>query len=384
MKIAIGMITRELNSAAPLVRFIENSEKYGHTLDVLITTYSLGLSSQAVAEISEKVSVYSPIDLYDPQPRIERLKHLGVSEASAEVLTICPDTGGKGLVPYGINRNAIIMEALLRGVDILIFVDSDVCPSVLSMKNGRPVLEEIDFIGRHLKALNTGSQITTSEYSGYHILPPAEFEGMDDLLLGLRKGDMRTFWRSSMDHQCFITQPQSKSPCLCTKVLGGNMGFLLSAFSVLPPFFAPFYTDGEEFFLARGEDTGLSPSIEQTNTVCTDIQMYIYHDTYDGFATVPDLRNDSAVQQRFYYACTGWIGRNPFLSALLDEDEQEIKEYQRAHLAVGSAALAEYTSNPVFDTLIEKFDISWSNIERYKNEYDRLLEAWSEFKRVIF
>ena len=382
MRIALGMITRALNSAAPLLRFIESAEKYGHTLDAVIATHSLGLCPRAAAEISEKAPFYA-IDLQDPLPRIRQLKRLGVSESSAAALVNCPDTKGCGLVPYGINRNAVIIEALLKEVDIIVFADTDVYPYVITMKDGQPFLEEIDFFGCHLKYLSAGSQITTSEYSGFNILPPAEFEGMDNLLLGLRKGEMRDFWKGSMDHHCLITQPQSVSPCSCTKVLGGNAGFWLSAFSALPPFFSSFYTDGEEFFLARGEDTGLSPSIIPSNTVCTDIKTYIYHDTYDGFINAPDLKNDVVTQKRFYYACTGWIGRNPFISALLREDERETRDFQRAHLSVGSTSLADYTSNPIFNTLVEKFDISWDSIERYKGEYERVQEAWSEFKLYL-
>jgi hypothetical protein len=377
------MITRTLDSCIPILRFIENAGKYGHTLDIVIATHSLGVSPQVTAGISKRVS-FCTIDLYEPQSRIDQLKRLGVSEYSATALIGCPDTGGSGLVPYGTNRNAVIIEALLRGVDILIFADTDVYPSVISIKDGQPVFEEIDFFGCHLKHLNAGSQITTSEYSGYNILPPAEFEGMYDLLLGLRKDDMRAFWESSMDHQCFIAQPQLKVPVPCAKVLGGNMGFWLSAFSVLPPFFAPYYTDGEDFYLARGEDTGLSPSIAKTNTVCTDIKTYVCHDTYDGFDRIPDLKNNAATQKRFYHACTGWIGRNPFLSALLGEDIREIRDFQRAHLTIGSRSLANYTSNPIFGTLTEKFDISWDNIERYSNEYERVLEAWSEFCQIVY
>ncbi len=32
----------------------------------------------------------------------------------------------------------------------------------------------------------------------------------------------------------------------------------------------------------------------------------------EDYPKVPDLRNDSRVRDRLYYACTGWIGRNVF------------------------------------------------------------------------
>jgi hypothetical protein len=66
------------------------------------------------------------------------------------------------------------MAAALTGTDTLIFVDSDVKPEVLRRdSDGSIRLQAVDFTGRHLQALSQGADISTSEYSGYRILPPA-------------------------------------------------------------------------------------------------------------------------------------------------------------------------------------------------------------------
>lgn len=40
MKIAIGMVVRNLLSASPLTEFLDNAEKYGHPIDRVIVAYS--------------------------------------------------------------------------------------------------------------------------------------------------------------------------------------------------------------------------------------------------------------------------------------------------------------------------------------------------------
>lgn len=383
MKISIGMITNKLQSSNPILKFLENAKKFGHTIDRVIMTCSTGADERTVRAIREKVSL-SIIDLNRPQYLEEQLRQRGISSQAAQTLLTVSAHGPNGRVPYGFNRNQVLMEAILKNIDILIFVDSDVIPSVLTLSNGELVLEEIDFVGEHLASLMGGAQITTSEYSGYNILPPARFDGMEDLLIGLQKDDLRSYWEQSDTHHCIMTQAQAGPLEPCTKVLGGNAGFRLEVFSVMPPFYSPYYTADDGYYLARGEDTVLSLALKPNGITCTNIQTMIFHDTYKNYPKRPDLIHDASTQERFYYACTGWIGRNPFYNYLLGGDPQEVRELQRRHLASGASALAEYTSNPRFLTLPDKLEISWNNLERYIREYNRLMDAWSEFAAKVF
>lgn len=378
MKISIGLITKRLDSSTTLLSFLENAEKYGHKLDSVIVACSRGVDERFARAISQRASL-SVIDLNRPQYLMEQLRRRGVSRCAAQTLAKLPFNEESGLAPYGFNRNQVLMEAICKNIDILIFVDSDVVPSVLLEADGELILEEIDFFCRHLTYLNSGSQVTTSEYSGYNILPPAVFDGMEDLLLGLQKDDMIPYWSESDIHHCLITQTRAGRPEPGVKILGGNAGFRLEAFSVLPPFYSSYYIAEDGFYLARGEDTVLSLALKPKGIACTNIQTRIFHNTYNNYPHRPDLQSDAATQERFFYACAGWIGRNPFYSHILGHDPQEAKELQRRRLAIGARALKDYTSNPLFLTLQDKLEISWDNLDRYIDEYERLLEAWSEF-----
>ena len=378
MKIALGMIAKRIDSDAKLLQFIENAEKYGHRLDCVITAYSHGLDRAAADKLSQKLPLFTA-DIFDPRFCAEEFRRRGIPAAAAKTLLECPVPFDKGVVPYGFGRTIVLMEAMLRGVDLLFFVDSDVLSVVLKPAAGGPVTEEVDFFGAHLEHLREGSLVTTGEYSGYNILPPASFGGMDELLIGLQKDDLLAYWRTSDTHRCLVTQPYERTPEPCAKILGGNTGIKLSAFSVLPPFFSSYYRVGDEVFLCRGEDTILSAEIAKNNITCTDIKLMPLHDTYKNYPAEPDLKNDPAVQDRFYYACTGWVGRNPFFNHIRGNDVNAVRKLQREKLEIGLSALADYTSNPKFLGVMNNFNISWDNLGRYVNEYERVTDAWATF-----
>jgi hypothetical protein len=123
----------------------------------------------------------------------------------------------------------------------------------------------------------------------------------------------------------------------------------------------------------------LGIGIVKNGTVCTDIGFNPLHDTYKGYPAEPDLQKDPAVQERFYYACTGWVGRNPFLNYMLGNDLQSTKELQRGSLERGLRALAGFTSNPRYNGVLRNFETSWDNLGRYISEYEQVMDAWREF-----
>ena len=378
MKIALGMIIRSLDTDEELMRFIDNADEYGHKIDCLIVAYTQYLNPRAADNISRRVPLFA-IDIRNPGFCNEQFRRRGMSPSSVSTLLECPVDSGRGLMPYGFKRTIVTIEAILRGIDILFFVDSDVSPAVLAMTPDGPSTISTDFFGTHLEYLKSGSQITTGEYSGYNILPPASFDGMEDLLDGLQKSDMLGYWQSSGTHRCLRLQAPERMPVPCTKILGGNTAIRLSVFSDLPPFFSSSYIAGDELFLCRGEDTVLGLGIAKNGTVCTDIELNPLHDTYQSYPDEPDLRSDPRTQERFYYACTGWVGRNPLYNYMCGKDVKETREYQHERLERGLRALSAYTSNPRFNSVLRNFNVSWDNLNRYVGEYKRVLEAWDEF-----
>ena len=382
MKIALGMIIRSLDSEMELMGFIDNAEKYGHKIDCVIVAYTHQHDPKVEYSIREKVPFYA-VDIKNPYYCREQMRRHGISDSAAKTLLECPVDVKGGLVPYGYNRNIVVMEAILRGMDTLFFVDSDIYPKVLKRTQEGLILEEVDFFGAHLEYLNSGSEVTTAEYSGYNILPPASFDGMDNLLAGVQKYEMLEYWQTSETHRSLVTQPDEIIVKPCKKILGGNMAIKLSAFAKLPPFFSSFYTHEGELFLCRGEDTTLGLEIGNSGVVCTDIGLNPLHDTYKDYPAEPNLRGDPAAQNRFYYACTGWVGRNPLLNHILGNDIVATREYQRECLENGLRALAGYTANPRFYGVLRNFDVSWDSLGRYINELERVSEAWENFKEGV-
>ena len=121
----------------------------------------------------------------------------------------------------------------------------------------------------------------------------------------------------------------------------------MSALTTLPPFFSPYYFYNRTPLLARGEDTLMGMAASQSHIRCLDIQTPIFHDTYGDYPKVPDLRNDSRVRDRLYYACTGWIGRNVFFRWKTGHTPSEFTQRNR-QLAAGAKALARYTNDRRF------------------------------------
>lgn len=378
MKTALGMIVRSLDSDVELMRFIDNAQAHGHSLDCLIVAYAKSVDPGVESRLNNRVRLIT-VDIKNPDYSMQQFRRLGISGAATKTLLECPSGMQRGMVPYGFNRNIVLIEAMLRGIDILFFTDSDVIPVALKMTPYGIAAKDIDFFGVHLGHLEAGAHVTTGEYSGYNILPPAVFDGMEDLLAGLQKSEMLEYWQSSETHRCIATQPHKLIPKPCTKVLGGNCGIKLSALYRLPPFFSSHYTAEGELFLCRGEDTVLGLGIAASNAECTDIGLNPLHDTYKDFPAEPNLRRDRGTQDRFFYACTGWVGRNPFINYLCGNDTKYVREFQREKLKSGIQALVRYTANPRFNDVLRNFDISWNSLKRYISEYERLLEAWDEF-----
>jgi len=383
MKVALGMITRSLESDTELMGFINNAEKFGHKLDCVIVAYTHTHDPKVEYNIRKKVPYY-PININNPHFSREQMSAKGIPDSVKKVLLECPIDTKAGLVPYGFNRMIVVTEAILRGMDTLFFVDSDVYAKILKRtSDGNIAEEEVDFFGAHLEHLNSGSEVTTGEYSGYNILPPASFDGMDALLAGVQKENMIEYWQTSLTHRCLVVQPDDIEAKPCKKILGGNMAIKLSTFAKLPPFFSSYYFLNDIVYLCRGEDTVLGMELAQGGIKCTDIGINPLHDTYKEYPKEPDLLKDPKVQDRFYYACTGWVGRNPFFNYILGSDLKQTREYQRENLERGLTALTKYTSNSEYLNVLGNFNTSWDNVDRYVSEFKQVSESWQIFMEGV-
>ena len=380
MRISIGVITKNFNSLEPIDDFLENALKHNHKIYSVIIIYSHDCDFQLIESLREKVKV-SLVKINDAPEIKQQLTKMGLPKENTEILINCPTLKKYGKVPYGLNRNYALIKALLSGSEALVFIDTDVYPRVLVKEDDEVKEKEIDFFGRHLEYLKKEEVIiTTSDYSGYYIIPPMSFTGMKELFIGLQKEDAYDFLRNSGEHNCLSLDNNKKRKIFETdKILGGNVAIKLSALKELPPFFSTVYNVNGDYILSRGEDTLLGIKLKKSDKKCIDIDTKIFHNTFGNYPEVPDIKKDESIKDRFYYTCLGWIGRNPFLNWLKGEDVEEMKNRQKKNIIIGSKATASYLNDERFLILPKALKISYHNLERVISEYKDTMTAWNDF-----
>jgi len=380
VKISIGVITKDFNSLEPIDEFLENASKHNHKIYSIIIVYSHSCDFQLIESLEKKVKVFL-VKINDAPEIKEQLIKMGLSTENIEILLNCPTLKKQGLVPYGMNRNYALIKALLSGSEALVFIDTDVYPRVLVKENNEVREKEIDFIGRHLEYLRKEEVIiTTSDYSGYYIIPPMSFTGMRELFIGLQKEGAYEFLRNFDEHNCLNLDNDKKRKVFATsKILGGNVAIKLSALKELPPFFSTVYNVNGENVLSRGEDTLLGIKLKKSGKKCIDIDTKIFHNTFGNYPEVPDIKKDKSIKDRFYYTCLGWIGRNPFLNWLKGKNVEEVKNRQKKNIIIGSKAVASHLKDERFLILPEALETSYRNLERVINEYKNTMMAWNDF-----
>jgi hypothetical protein len=383
-KVALGLITRRLNDPAPILRFLNNARQHGHVIDRFIVAYSHGFDESTVARLRREVPV-DVVRAHGDAGLKERLFTLGLSRGEIEGLLDVPSWSSHREVPYGAYRNAVLARALMTGMDYLLYFDTDIQPRVLAASvAGEPSWHEVDFVGQHLAHLTRPNvAATSSDYSGYYIIPPMNFDGLEDLLVGVGKDMALEYLANCDEHGCLNLGPQQPGlPALTDKVLGGNLGLSLDAPRRLAPFFSTTYATGQQCILGRGEDTLLGQAVLQSEGLALDIDLRVFHDTFDDFPHLPDVRRQE-VRDRFFRACLGWIGRNPFLTwfqaqaGLLDTSFDETIARQRESLVVGGASAAQCLDDPRFAHLLDALADSLAALPDMIARYQRLMGSWS-------
>jgi hypothetical protein len=382
-RIALGLITRDFNDPEPIFLFLKNADKYGHLIDRVIVAYSHSKDDSTLKAVSNRVKL-DLLNVSSPGLLREEMRRSGIAIDAIDALLALPDGGPDGEVPYGAYRNAVLFKALLEGIDYLLFFDSDVEPRVLTQLEGLDARwEEVDFVGTHMRSLvKEDVTATTSEYSGYYIIPPISFSGLGDLLTGLGKGMALEYMEDCKDHRCLNLGPISPGlPRPTDKPLGGNLGLNLTQPWRLAPFYSTIYSYSGLTVKGRGEDTLLGQTISASGGKIMDVDLRIFHHTYDHFPVTPDIRVKS-IRDRFYWACLGWIGRNPFLSwyldqhSLLETDWRSETTVQRIGLEIGGEKAATYLQDERFKHLGPAFEASFEALPQAIERYQLLMRGW--------
>lgn len=381
MKIIFGMIARQLMDPGPIVAFLSNAARHQRKIERVIVSVSGEINPAAVRAI-EAHAPLEVIDLKRPVARMAELVELGLTEAEASALFAHPVFERSGRMPYGPNRNGVILAAIKAGGDVLFFADSDVSPLLLSGTPHQHFFEEADVFGSHLAALTEPGLpmvgVTTSDYSGYYIIPPMSFEGLDIFLEGLQKEGALDFVRHSGKHHALTFDAgAARQPFSTDKILGGNVAMRLEIFRACLPFFSTAYNFEGTWWLTRGEDTLLGKSLAADGKwKVVDIDLRLFHDTFDNFPEVPDVLSDEGIRDRFYTTCLGWIGRNPILNALDGKDAAAISNRQIECLSRSVDAAAAYFGDDRFLKLPEAAKAALDQLPAALEAYDTLQRLW--------
>ncbi len=383
LKIAFGVITRNINSITPFINFLNNAQTYGHNISSIMLIYKDIINNETIRELNK----YCPVDaikLGKSAYLQKKLKGFNLSNEEIQSLICTPCIEKYNMVSYGTCRNYTLLTAILKGVDILIFFDTDVYPQILYEEGDAQFhYEEIDFVGSHLKILSNNSDVvaTTSDYTGYYIIPKMNFPHLDDLLFGLQK---ETSLQCITHGENLVLKHNHKKHIHQTqKILGGNLAIDLSKLHLLTPFFSTTLVHNGECFLGRGEDTLFGPLITKYGGKCIDIDLPIFHNCFGDFPLEPEIMKKKNLD-RFFYACTGWLIRNPFYNWLHSEFIQDFPivdiEKRYKSLEIGCKAAAKNFDDSRFYQLPDFFRKSYNQLAKTKEEFFSLINAWEKLR----
>ncbi|HKL12433.1 MAG TPA: hypothetical protein VJ907_02385 [Halanaerobiales bacterium] len=383
-KIAFGVITNNIDTFYPYCDFILNAQKNGHEITKMFICYSHRLNRRKLKAMQKHVDI-ELLKINNNEKLKKQLLDLGLTKYEVEKLIQSQDLKKYGLVPYGKRRNIVLLAALLSKpkIDYLMFFDTDVKPYVLADNEGNK--REIDFVGNHLKYLQKENVVvTTSDYTGYYIIPSMYFDGLKELLEGLQKEKAYEFVKSEGHNLITESKNNILKAKSTNKILGGNHAIDLNKYELLAPYYSTTYHYRQDLVLGRGEDTLLGQVIPDLGGKIIDIETKIFHNTFDSYPEVPNIHNTD-VRERFYCACLGWLGRNPFLNWYLknkgewapDKFDDDIEKL-RKKLVKGSYKFADNYNSPKFKDLPEAFSVAYSQLDHMVEDYEQLMDIWNK------
>lgn len=393
-KTSLAVITEQLGETGQILEFLANARRHGHSIDSLIVGHTLGVSPEAARVLGKETRLITVKVGGGDSVFQSALREAGVSDEDIEVAFVSKSLPKCGKTTYARYRNTVLAAGLLAGSEHLLFFDTDVHPCLLlpdedSMEVPAVRYQDIDFVGCHKEYLcKSDVFVTTSDYAGYYILPPMQFDGLKDLLVGIQKEGAYEFLCGSGEHHCLNFAHHKRQPFVTQKLLGGNLGIDLMVADKLPPFYSTFFMFDGHPVQGRGEDTLMGFEVASAGGVAMDIDLLIFHDTFGDFPTVPDTTKQST-RDRFYRGCLGWIARNPFFNwfrrkaGVEKRERAEVIEQQRRHLVPGAAAAARALDDERFLRLPDAFDLSVSMQDQMVADFELLSAAWARITQSL-
>lgn len=389
--IALGCITRFVESPDPYQEFVQNAREHGHPVGVLIVALTRAADLAVLGELTDLIDV-ELIEVGEDDDLLDDLVAAGAEPADVQAVLDSSATIDFGMVPYCVQRNSVLLRAMLLGFEYLVFFDHTMRPVELvgdpALPSGR-AFHEIDFVGPHIEGLLSGAAVTTGAYSGYDSFPPIQMASLRDLLHGIGREDAHdVIAAEGALAGVHLAPPGPRSPHASMQAFAGNLGLDLAHAERLPPFFSRSYRLGGDVVLTRGEDTLLGTTANRECIGCLDIGTRVFLDPHSTFPSPPDVRQER-MRNRLYWNCLGWIARLPLLDqarhdcGLLDWDLGDLRASRRVALQQGSEELADQLGDNRFLDLPTFFDLVFLRMDRTLAEYDAARAAWRRIVAAI-
>jgi len=387
-KIVFGSIVRNLVNVEPYLSFIKNAKEYDHKISALIIGYNT-FADELILEELNKYCKTIAFKMGNMDSFLANFPDCPLSKNELSVLIGEQKYNLYEKLSYGTMRNNVVLASLTFGADFLLFFDDDVSPQILMCSDKNTFqFQEIDFVGSHISNLKDNDEIvaTTSDYTGYYIIPHIDFSNFYDLLFGLQKENNFDFITSKKNELPICAENYSKNIRITTKILGGNLCLDLRELEFLPPFFSSILVMEDNCYLGRGEDTLFAPIVKKFKKKCLDIDLPIFHNCYGDFPNKPGFNNQKNID-RFYYACIGWTIRNPFMNWIRKNFQPEFdsvddsKRYKR--LVAGSEAISVYLNDYRFMHLPISSLMSQKQLKHSIARFNKLIKNWEKVQKVF-
>jgi hypothetical protein len=381
MNIGLGIITKELDENNTIEEFLENAKKYGHHIKEVIVGYAESIQQSELEKLSKLIDV-KLVNVIHDEEMARQLHLLGIGDELTDYVIHNPQDRNRTLLPYGMLRNNVILKAILDGLDYLVFIDTDVYPEVLNKDFST---DEVDFFGMHLEAMKEeGVMVTTSDYSGYYIVPKINFDQLEDYLIGVGKERAIDFVMGTQYQARCFDPGINRKPFETDKILGGNLMIDLAVFKQVVPFFSSIFRYDGQSYLTRGEDTVLGLAIKKCDGIMAmDIDLKIRHDTYGNFPQVPNIYEEQHVKDRFYYASIGWIGRNPFMYWVTGGNVNQHYQEQLIAMRKTEKAISYHLDDWRFEGMSQVIKLSYCRLNCMINQYNHFIENWGKIVNIL-
>ncbi len=386
-RLGFGVITRNIDSVSPYQEFLQNAKRFNHSINSLIIAYNDSCDDEIINSLKSYCLV-TTLKVGGSGNLLDKLVDSGLTEEESNYLLETPYWEKYGKAAYCKSRNHVTLQALFEDIDVLFSFDTDVYPCIVQdhIMDDIYKFDEIDFTGHHMNVLASEKDavVSTGDYTGYFIIPHMDFYHLDDLLFGVQKENFEHYIREV--HTPVIQPHYGDNVSVTNKIIGGNMAIDLRKFRYIPPFFSATMIYDDECLLGRGEDTLFGPIINHNGGKCYNANIKLYHNTFGNFPVAPDIQ-EPKIKNRFYYACTGWLIRNPFYNWLHKDymgENYEINDARRLkRLVLGAEAAAEYFEDKRFLNLPDIFIHARENLNRQIECFHRIMDIWDKLKQKL-